>query len=56
MLHRCSEIGYLANFSFFKRMLLIPVASPLSKLNIISRISFLVQGDIRNESTQGLVG
>ena len=54
MLHRCSAIGSLANFEIFKGIILIPVALFLSKLDIISRTSFLVQGDIRDESTQGL--
>ena len=31
-------------------MLFIPVALLLSGLDIISRISFVVQGDIRNDS------
>ena len=55
MLRRCSKIGSLVNFDIFKGILLIPLALLLSKLDIISRIYFLVQGDIRNESTQGLV-
>ena len=55
MLHRSSVIGFLANFKNFKGIVLILVAFLLSKLDIISIISFLVQGDIRNESTQGLV-
>ena len=55
MLNRRSAIGSLANFKIFKGTLLIPVALLLSKLDIISRISFLVKEDFRNESTQGLV-
>ena len=52
MPHRwCSAIDSLANFKFFKGILLIPVVLPLSKLYTISRINFLVQ----RESTQGLV-
>ena len=54
MLHRCPAIGSFANFEIFKGMLLIPLALLLSKLDL-SRIYFLVQGDIRNESTRGLV-
>ena len=55
MLHRCSAIGILADFKFFKGILLFPVAFLLSKLGIISSIYFLVHEDIRNESTQRLV-
>ena len=51
MLHRSSEIGSLAYCKILKEILSILVALLLSKINIISRISFLMQGDIRNEST-----
>ena len=44
MLRRCSAIGSLAYFKIFKGILLIPVALLLSKLDIISRISFFMQG------------
>ena len=55
MLHRSLAIGSLTDFKLFKGTLLSPAALLLSKLDRISRNSFLVQGDIRNESTQGLV-
>ena len=56
MKHWCSEICFLANFNIFMGMLFIPVALLLlSRLGIISRISFLVQRDIRNDSLQGSV-
>ena len=56
MKHWCSAICFLANFNIFMGMLFIPVALLLlSRLDIISRISFLVQRDIRNDSLQGSV-
>ena len=55
MPHRYSAIANLVYFKIIKGILLIPVALFLSKLDIILRLCFLVQGDIRNESTQGLV-
>ena len=55
MLHRSLAIGSLTDFKLFKGTVLSPAALLLSKLDRISRNSFLVQGDIRNESTQGLV-
>ena len=55
MIHRSLAIGSLTDFKLFKGTLLSPAALLLSKLDRISRNSFLVQGDIRNESTQGLV-
>ena len=54
MLHRCLAISSFANFEIFKGMLLIPMALVLPKLDA-SRVYFLVEGDITNESTQGLV-
>ena len=54
--HRCSEICSLVNFNIFMGMLFIPVALLLlSRLDIISGISFLAQRDIRNDSLQGSV-
>ena len=56
MKHRCSEICSLANFNIFMGMLFIPVALLLlSRLDIISRILFLVQRGIRIDSLQGSV-
>ena len=55
MKHRCSAICSLANFNIFMGMLFIPIALLLSRLDIVSRISFSVQGDIRNDSLQGSV-
>ena len=56
MKYWCSAICFLANFNIFMGMLFIPVALLLlSRLDIISRISFLVQRDIRNDSLQGSV-
>ena len=55
MKHRCSAICSLANFNIFMGMLFIPIALVSSRLDIISRISFLVQGDIRNDSLLGSV-
>ena len=46
--HRCLAIGSLANFEMIKGMLLVHVALLFPKLDIISRIYFLVQGDIKN--------
>ena len=51
MKHRSSVICSLANFNIFMRTLFIPVALLLSRLDIISRMSFLVKGDIRNNSS-----
>ena len=55
MKHRCSAIRSLANFNIFVGVLFILIALLFSKRDIISRISFLVQGDIKNGSLQGLV-
>ena len=49
MNHWCSEICFLTSLNIFMGMLFIPVALLLSGLDIISRISFLAQGDIRND-------
>ena len=51
MKHRSSVICSLANFNIFMRTLFIPVALLLSRLDIISRMSFSVKGDIRNNSS-----
>lgn len=48
MLNSCLAIGSLANFEMIKGMLLVHVALLFPKLDIISRIYFLVQGDIKN--------
>ena len=55
MKHSCLAICSLANSNIFMEMLFIPVALLPSRLDIISRSSFLVQGDIRNDSLQDLV-
>ena len=55
MKHRCSSICSLANFNIVMGMLFITTALLYLRLDIISRISFLVQGDIRIDFLQGSV-
>ena len=52
MKHRYSAVCSLANFNIFMGMPIIPIALLQSRLDIVSIISFLVQGDIRNDSIQ----
>ena len=52
MKHRCSAIRSLANLIVFKGMLFVHVPLLLSGLDIVSRISFLVQGHNGNDSSQ----
>ena len=52
MKHRCSVFFSLANINISIGILFPPVALLLSRFDIISRISFLVQGDIGNDSLQ----
>ena len=56
MLRRCSAIGFLADIKICKGILLIHVTLLLSKLDIVLRISCLMQGDIRNECTRDYTG
>ena len=55
MKHRFSAIRSLANFNIFKGTMFIPITLFLQRLDIISRISFLVQRNIRNDSLLGSV-
>ena len=55
MKHMCSAICFLVVFNIFIGMLFIHITLLQSRLDIISKISFLVQGDIRNDSLQGSV-
>ena len=50
--HSYSEICSLANFNIFMGILLILNVLLQSRFDIISGISFLVQGNIRNDSLQ----
>ena len=49
--HSCSAVSSLVNFNVFIEVLFIPVALVLQRLDIISRILFLVQGDISEKFT-----
>ena len=53
--HRSSAVCSFASFNIFMGMLFIPIALLKSRLDIISSISILVQGDIRNDYLQGLI-
>ena len=47
MLHKCFGNGFLTNYKIFKGILFIHVTLLLSTFDIISWISFLVEGDIK---------
>ena len=47
MLHKCFGNGFLTNYKIFKEILFIHVTLLLSTFDIISWISFLVEGDIK---------
>ena len=55
MKHECSAVCSLAYFNIFMGMLFIPDALLLWRVDIISQFSFLVQGDIGNDSSLGSV-